>query len=84
MAKRAYLQLVRVASADSSGGRDYATAIINAIIIAGLSFFGCLVAIGISPDNDVAISIYRAFITAGVTFFSTLAASLGIQKPSDA
>lgn len=83
MVRRAILQLVRVANATTPvGDRDYVTAIINATVIAGLSFFGALVAIGVTSEalSDIRLCIYRAFITAGVTFFSSLAVSLGLRN----
>jgi len=56
-------------------------ALINACILAGLSFFTTLAGITAAGiKSDPITSIIAAGIAAGCTFFSRLAAELGITK----
>jgi len=64
------------------GSRDYKTALIDASIVAGFTFFstlGGLGATGLLAEPEV--GLLAAAISTGISFFGSLMASLQIKKP---
>lgn len=79
-----------VGGRNENGSRDYHTAIIDAGIIAGFTFFsslggGALVnALMGGGTQGALIIVVGAGISTGIAFFSSLMASLQIRKPAGA
>jgi hypothetical protein len=64
------------------GDRDYRTALIDACIVAGFTFFSTLGGLGATGLlADPSQGILAAAISTGIAFFSSLMASLNIKKP---
>jgi hypothetical protein len=67
------------AAVEPNGERDYRTAVIDASINGGFTFFSTLLAAGLAQGlNPMACVI--AGISSGVTFFASLVLSLNIRK----
>ena len=70
-------------SKNQNGSRDYKTALIDASVVAGFTFFsslGGLGAVGLLANLEVGLC--AAFISTGISFFGSLIASLQIRKPT--
>jgi len=69
---------------NENGSRDYKTAIIDASIVGGFTFFSTLGGLGATglmatPETGLLAS----FISAGISFFASLMVSLQIKKPTE-
>jgi len=71
-------------SKNENGSRDYKTALIDAIIIAGFTFFSSLAGMGATGlMRDPVTGLVAAGIATGLAFFISLMASLQIKKPKE-
>jgi len=67
---------------NSDGSRDYKTALIDASIVTGFTFFSTLGGLGATGLlNEPVVGLLAAGISAGIAFFASLMASLQISKP---
>jgi hypothetical protein len=64
----------------ANGSRDYGSALIDASVTAGFTFFSALGASAIAGSLKTACLI--AGIAAGISFFGSLMVSLQIKKPA--
>lgn len=60
---------------------DYKASLLDALIIAGFTFFSTLAGIGVVIGFTVQ-GIEGCLVATGVSFFGSLMASLGISKPA--
>lgn len=67
-------------SKNADGSRDYGTALVDAGIVAGFTFFSSLA--GNMAAGSVSTAALSSAIAAGVAFFASLMISLGIKKPA--
>jgi len=67
---------------NENGSRDYKTALVDAGIVAGFTFFSTLGGLGATGllANPL-VGCLAAGISTGIAFFSSLIASLSIKKP---
>ena len=71
-------------SKNENGSRDYKTALIDALIIAGFTFFSTLIGLGATGLlKDPLTGFVSAGISTGLAFFVSLMASLQIRKPKE-
>jgi len=71
-------------SKNENGSRDYKTALIDALITAGFTFFSVLVGLGATGLlQDLVTGLVAAGIATGLAFFASLMASLQIRKPKE-
>jgi len=66
-------------SKNPDGSRDYGTALVDALIVAGFTFFSSLA--GGLATGDSGRALLSSGIAAGVSFFASLMVSLGIKRP---
>jgi len=75
------LQFYRVAGDAVSVGEKNVEMLINAVIVAGLGFFGTLVAVGATGImGDSVTTLCAAGVSAGFQFFTSLAIQRGLKK----
>jgi hypothetical protein len=67
-------------SVNADNSHDYKSAVIDAIITTGFTFFSTLSAAFISGDTKLALT--TAAIASGISFFASLMVSLNIKKPT--
>lgn len=66
---------------NENGSRDYRTALLDALIVAGFTFFSTLGGLGATGLlGDPETGFMAAAISTGIAFFSSLMASLQIKK----
>jgi hypothetical protein len=69
---------------DPNGTFDWQDAIIDAVIMAGLTFFTCLGGLGATGlMTDPKTGLLAAGISAATEFFAILAVKRGLKKPTE-
>jgi len=67
---------------NENGSRDYGSALIDAAIVAGFTFFSNLAGLGaMGLLSNLAHGLCAAGISGGTAFFSSLMISLQVKKP---